>query len=270
MRYLILGAGYVGRSFMRAQPDLKNNFTATTTSSKHVVELLQIAAQVEIFCHPSRDRLLELVSSADVIVVCFAPKDGDASSYLTLAEDLYAVISSLKERKYLLYTSSTFVYAGVSEDVADETIPLRPSDEKAKILVKTEEALLSLQSDVCDVCVLRLGGIFGPERDLVSRAKRMSGKILAGTGDEPTNHIHVDDVVGFSMFCIERRLAGIFNVVMPFHPSRNQLYGGLCKELGIKEPIFSSEMKIEHGCGVVVSGQKLSNRGYMLKHTHLH
>jgi len=40
------------------------------------------------------------------------------------------------------------------------------------------------------VCILRLGGIYGPRRELVKIFGRVAGTIRPGNGEDATNWIH--------------------------------------------------------------------------------
>ena len=102
-------------------------------------------------------------------------------------------------------------------------------------------------NDLITVCTLRLGGIFGPGRDLLERAKKLSGKTLPGTGNEPTNHIHLDDIVSAILFCLDKRLSGTFDLVNEEHRSRKQFYSSLSSLLKLPPPSFDETKPPEHG-----------------------
>lgn len=269
MKYLVIGAGYLGSAFLSQGAQLKEDLIATTTSVQNKENLLKMAGLVEIFRHPDPDQLKALVELSDVICVFVAPKEEGYSLYLDLVRDLSSILLFSQKKHYVVYVSSTFVYEGLSLPIVSEDTPLDPKHTKAKALLEAEKGLLSLSSDKISICVLRLAGIFGPNRELTKRASLLSSKVLAGTGLEPTNHIHVEDAAGFAWHCIKKSLVGIYNVVMPQHPKRVDLYQHLCSQLSIPPPTFSPEKTVEHGCGAVVSSQKMQEARYSLKHTSL-
>jgi len=65
----------------------------------------------------------------------------------------------------------------------DEASPVAPANQ---ILCETEQVLLSASSDDMSVCILRLGGIYGPRRELVKIFGRVAGTIRPGNGEDAT------------------------------------------------------------------------------------
>jgi nucleoside-diphosphate-sugar epimerase len=108
-----------------------------------------------------------------------------------------------------------------------------------------------------------LGGIYGPGRELAERAKRLSGKEMAGSGEEPTNHIHLEDIIGGILYSLEHRLIGIYNLVNNLHPTRKKLYSDLCKMQQLPCPIWKGE-KVPYK-GYTVSNKKIVEAGYNLR-----
>lgn len=266
MKGLIIGAGYVGCAFLRLHDPNKGSWTATTTTEPRLQVLQRLGGRAELFSLSDAAALGQLIDDVDVICLFIAPKDYNYQIYTQMSQAL-AELSCLQNKKRLiLYTSSTFVYKGIVSLQADESLPLFPAHPKAKLLLEAEMGLMSLQSSLIDVCILRLGGIYGPGREIERRVQHLSGRLISARGDVPTNHIHVDDVAHFIHYCIEKRLTGIYNVVHSEHPLRQDLYERIAHKIGVSPPIFSTEDKSEHGCDVVVSNQKLRETGYRLRH----
>ena len=66
----------------------------------------------------------------------------------------------------------------------------------------------------------RLGGLFGKERIL---AKYFQDKVVH-IGDQPSNFIHLDDVVGIIERSLEINLpTGYYNLVAPEHPLKKEV-----------------------------------------------
>ena len=158
---------------------------------------------------------------------------------------------------FLLYTSSTSVYGNQKGAQVDETSQRNPLSEQSEILSEVEDVFLAAATNMLDVSVLRLGGIYGPGRSLEQRAKRMSQKILRGSGQEVTNHIHLQDITSGIEFCITHHLKGVFNLVNDAHPTREQLY----RHLGAKTLHWGNEA-MQPVTNVVVSNAKIKGCGY--------
>jgi nucleoside-diphosphate-sugar epimerase len=173
---------------------------------------------------------------------------------------------ALKDRQrplQLIYTGSTSVCEGIEQQWVTEEMFLNPHAKNAQVLLETEQ--LYLNGNV-NACVLRLGGIYGPNRDLTERASRLSGKVMPGTGSEPTNHIHLDDIVNAIEFSLNQHLTGVYHLVNDDHPTREALYGALCQQMDIPSPLWKSSTLSENKRKPMVSNQKIKDAGFVFKH----
>jgi len=81
--------------------------------------------------------------------------------------NLASVLKQVHSVRQLIYTGSYAVYGDREGAWVDEASPVAPPTRMVKILCETEQVLLSASSDDMSVCILRLGGIYGPRRELV-------------------------------------------------------------------------------------------------------
>ncbi len=255
MKLLLLGAGYVGTALLRTLNEQGYDLVVTTTSAEKV-QILKPYAQVLLLEEPG---ILENgIQACEGLLILIAPKNGATylQTYLHTAQRVQAALKKRHKPLYLLYTSSTAVYEGITTEWATEEMPLAPKSEYAKILWQTEKTYLQHSNS----CILRLGGIYGPDRDLEQRARQMSGKQIASAGDEPTNHIHRDDIVRAISFSLDQRLTGVYNLVNNEHPTREQLYGGLCKMMDLPQPSWAPVPNAP--AKPKVSNKKITNAGF--------
>lgn len=254
MKLLVMGIGYVGMALLNGlQHEDVEVFATTTQPSK--VELIKPLVKEVILLDPEDDtRFNAVVKICDGIVVMVAPQNNQnyEITYLDTAKKLSRLIKKRKNPPYILYTSSTSVYENIQTEWATEDLILNPLTQNGKILLETEQVLLNCAHS----CILRLGGIFGPNREISRRAFFLSGKEVPGTGEEPTNHIHVDDIVSVILYCLKHRLTGIYNLVNHEHPTRNELYTRLCQNLSIPDPIWNPRLPSGKG-SYKVSNQKI-------------
>ncbi|MBM3208397.1 MAG: NAD-dependent epimerase/dehydratase family protein [Chlamydiae bacterium] len=267
---LVLGCGYLGRMFLNARKEDKQSYIASTTSADKIQELKVFAGSVLQLNGNDLSYLESLIDSIDTILVAVAP--GSAQSYedvyLNTAQNLKKVLKKVKKPLYLLCVSSTFVYEGI-KGIADEDSPFVSTRDKAKILYETEKIYLSCQTKDIKVCVLRLGGIYGPGRELERRVEKICGKVLPGSPMEPTNHSHVIDVVSAAWYCIDHTIEGLINVVNDSHPSKGELYRNLCNQMRLASVEFDETKRPDHGCGCIVSNKKIKNLGFMFSYLNL-
>lgn len=111
-----------------------------------------------------------------------------------------------------------------------------------------------LQSLPLPICIFRCAGIFGPGRGIEKRRR----PIMPGTGNEVTNHIHVNDIAGAFIFAIDHSLSGVFNLCNDDHPTRAELYGNVQ---------FDPSKPITHGCNQIVDNSRIKAAGFTPKHT---
>ncbi len=264
MKILLMGAGYVGMALLRQLQDLTSEVYTTTTREEKIETLRPYGKDVLLLNGNSDEKLKEWISFCDAMIVLVAP--GSSRDYeTTYLETAKKVSSALNEKKspfHLIYTGSTSVCEGSHADWITEELELDPPSANGRILLETEKIYLHCKADAC---VLRLGGIYGPKRELIDRARRLSGKEMPGSGDEPTNHVHLDDIVSGILFCLTRRLTGIYHLVNDDHPTRKDLYSNLSKSIQVPCPIWSSKGQ----SGYRVSNRKIKEAGYIFQHPRL-
>ena len=269
MRLLVLGAGYVGMAVLSAWESRGDTFVATTTTPSKVEKIEALPNVEKGLLLEVRDsfRLKEVVQQCDGAIVCIAPGQGGdyAATYAGTARAVKEALSDRDRPFYLVYTSSTGVYGDQKGAQVDEETPLRANLERTRILVEAEDTFLSCANKNTKVCVLRLGGIYGPDRTLERRAQWLSGRELPGDGNEPTNHIHLDDIVRGLEFCVHQQLCGVFNLVNDEHRTRKELYGHLCHQLNIPPPRWRSDLEPGEGSNCLVSNRKIRRVGFQIR-----
>ncbi len=264
MKLLVMGAGYIGTAFLKRLSG-KDYGIITTTTQKDKIPLLKEISHEVFFLEATREEEFKVIlNSCDGIVIMVAPKPGHSyeDTYLNTALRIEKALQDRKTPISLLYTSSTSVYEGHAEWVSEETI-LHPTSPHANILMEAENIYLHSRAQTC---ILRLGGIYGPQRGLLERARRFSGQTLPGTGNEPTNHIHVDDAASALLFCLENRLRGVYNLVNDDHPTRKDLYSEICQSHALPTPVWNTELPAIRLGGYKVSNQKIKAAGFNFCH----
>lgn len=261
MKLIVMGAGYVGEALLKYLQSKPYEIFITTTRQERV-EDLKVYGQSVLLLHPGENQAVKkLIDTCDGMIILIAPKNSHSyeETYLTTAQQISSALKGRKTPFHLLYTSSTSVYEGLPGWVTENS-QLSPHSENAKTLLKAEEHYLKAE---VKTCVLRLGGIYGPNRELIDRAQRLSGKELAGSGNESTNHSHLDDIVKALMFCLEHSLTGIYNMVNDDHPTRKELYSALCRSIDSPSPIWNAGPS---QTSYKVSNQKIKDAGFIFQH----
>lgn len=273
MHILLVGAGYVGMALLGSWENPKDHFFATTTTEAKVqkIQSYSLVEKTHAIKITESTDLEIFLDECDAVIFTIAPKK-DSNYKETYLATALAFSKALKNRKkplFVLYTSSTSVYGNQKGALVEETSSRIPLSETSKILSEVEDVFLSCANPKVEVCILRLGGIYGPKRTLEDRAIKMSKKNLLGCGQEATNHIHLEDITDAIEFSIKNRLKGVYNLVNDAHPNRKQLYDHICARLKISPPNWECEDSARRVTDVIVSNKKIKQCGYTFKYPNL-
>lgn len=252
MKIAIIGCGYIGSAVATKWENKGHEVTRCSRSLKDGYFLLT-ENRVQDFT--------QLIDTNDVIVLTMAA--GKSGSYKETYLDNALALKQAGIPKQILYTSSTSIYGDHGGDPVDESTVPNPSSESGKILLRTEEVLLSIPSQVC---IFRLGEIYGPRRTTADRLKRMAGRELPGDGTSLINRIHQKDVICALSFALNEPLAGIYNLCHDEHLPRKEFYNKLCKENGLPDMKWNPEQKSPHAGNKRVSNDKIKSKGFKFKH----
>ncbi len=267
---VILGCGYIGKALLEYWHHDKKNLIATTTSAKRQLELEPFAGEVVVVKGDDRAALRKLLSGVKQVIVCVAPKAGDnySSVYLDTAKAVCDVLKEGTSVDQLVYTSSVSVYGEQGGAWVKEDVSVKPIGINGEILCETESIYLNAYTPNNIVAtVLRLGGIYGPEREHESRTRKMAGKFFPGSGDQFSNWIHQEDAVRAIDWVLKRRLGGIYNLCSEDHPTRKGLYDQITAQLQLPSVLWDSNQEGSHSGNKKVSSERLIETGFKFLHT---
>ncbi|PAX52713.1 NAD-dependent epimerase/dehydratase family protein [Brunnivagina elsteri] len=268
MNVAIIGCGYVGTAVAKCwQQKMTLMITATTTTPERVLELQNIAQKVVVLQGSDRNGLESVLHGQDCVLLSVAPNRGSSykDTYLQTAETVVEAIkkSSIKQ---LIYTSTCSLYGDKKGVLVDEETPTEPESENQRILNQTEQVLLTELKDKLHVCILRLGGIYGVNRELVKIYSRIAGKTRPGDGSEAANWIHLDDIVGAIEFARHYHLQGIYNLVDDANLSSREIIDSVCEVHNLPRVTWDTSQSSDRYYNARISNQKIKDAGYKLIH----
>ena len=269
MNIAIIGCGYVGyavANYWKQNSDLV--ITATTTTQNRVATLEEVANKVEIVKGSDTQALKSILQNQDVVLLSVGAKGPDSyeETYLKTAETIVPILQQTPTIKQLIYTASYSVYGDRNGDWVDEETPTTPSNTSGEILNQTEQILLSANSESLRVCILRLGGIYGEGRELVKIFNRAFGGTRPGTGEDTTNWVHLDDIVGAIDFARQEQLQGIYNLVDDSHLPSRELIHNLSQKYNKPQVTWDASQTKTRPYNAKVSNEKIKQAGYKLIH----
>lgn len=268
MNIAIIGCGYVGYAVSQYWQHKNFVITATTTSPERVPELTTIAQKVIVTKGNDAESLKSILQNQDVVLLTVGAKRGAnyEETYLETAKTLVSILNEFPLIHQLIYTGSYSIYGDRNGVWVDEETPPAPANINAQILRKTEEILLSADNENLRVCILRLGGIYGPSRELLKIFKRVAGTTRSGKGDNTTNWVHLDDIVGAIEFARDHRLQGIYNLVDDAHLTSRELIDNLLTKHNLPNVIWDATNNSNRPYNAWVSNQKIKDAGYKFIH----
>jgi nucleoside-diphosphate-sugar epimerase len=270
MNIFLIGAGYVGMALLSSWGNSADTFTATTTTPSKLNEISSQRKSTEpLLLKITKDsNISEMLNDYDVLIINIAPTDNASykETYLETSEGIKKSLEKRKKPLYLLYTSSTSVYGNQKGRQVNEDDTRNPKSESSHLLCAVEDNYLSISNKYISTCILRLGGIYGPSRTLENRALKLSGRELPGTGLEPTNNSHLEDITAAIEYCVTNKLSGVYNLVSDEHPTRKELYDKLCEALKIAAPIWKASQENSRSTNALVSSEKIKKSGFEFKH----
>ncbi len=275
MRVLIAGCGYIGSSLGVELVRQGHKVFGLRRSRSAEAELKAAGIEPLSADISQATELAALPSAYDWVVDCVSAGLGGGpaaykAAYLEGMTNLLAWLQPAPPNKFV-YTSSTSVYGQTGGETVDETSPAEPSAETGKILVATENKLLSAARKGFPAIVLRLAGIYGPGRGYWLKQVVSGQARLEGAGDRVLNMVHRDDVAGAILTALERGQPGeVYNVVDDEPVTQRAFFQGLSAFLGKPMPSPAAEPAPPSKRGL--SNKQVSNRklktelGYRFKY----
>ena len=204
----ILGCGYVGGALANYWQEQGHVVTGTTTRSYRLAAMNSTVSTAVVMKGDDLTAVQALLAGQHTLVVSVAPtgfQEVDEVSYedtyLATAKNLVTALSDAPNVKQVIYLSSCSVYGDRQGAWVDESANIEPIDRKSQVIYEAEQIILQAANESQKICVLRLGGIYGPERELVNMFGGLAGMTMPGKGDRFINWVHRDDIIGAIDFC---------------------------------------------------------------------
>jgi nucleoside-diphosphate-sugar epimerase len=272
-RVAILGCGYVGQALASHWQQQGDAVTATTTRAERSADLQKVASQVVIMKGNNLEAVQSLIQDQDIVVVSIAPiSDRQVAAevyrdtYIPTVKNLVTALKQTTKAPHLIYLNSCSVYGDQQGRWVDETSPVDPSNDYNQVLSEAEQRLLDSGHQFSRICSLRLGGIYGPGRELTKRFQRIAGQTMPGSGQTFTNWIHLDDIVAAIDFLRQQKLEGIYNLVNDFNLTIRELSNLICELQGLPNVIWDDTQPSYRTLNARIRNQKIKDAGYQLIH----
>ena len=248
LRFGVVGCGYVGSAVAAHLRGMGHEITGTVTNPARLAELCELVDHPRIYKAGHSGTDPSFLDHLDGLLISMAPSGSsfaEAEYRAVFASGVSALVQAIQNRRgvsplHITYLSSAGVYGDQGGAICHEHTPPDDVSPTNALLLEAERSVLSLNSDVIQACVLRLGGIYGPGQDIASFIRSASGNLVAKNGSHINAWIHRDDIVRGVEFAFSQRLKGVFNLVDDLQLSRRELSNALCDEEGLAPVIWEN------------------------------
>jgi nucleoside-diphosphate-sugar epimerase len=266
MRILIVGCGYVGLPLGRELVLRGHEVFGLRRSHTEEVELKAagITPLTADISQPESLRALPLTDGFEWVVNTVSSSRGGVEDY----ESVYLKGTrhlldwpALQNVKKYVYTSSTSVYAQTDGSLVKEHSATEPTSPTSRLLVETEQTLLQAARErKFPAVLLRVAGIYGPERGHLFLQYLRDEARITGKGERFLNMIHREDLVTAIVAALSSgRVGEIYNVVDDEPVAQIHFFRWLSETLGKWMPPFATEQENgERKRGL--TNKKVSNR----------
>src|SRR5436190_10229664 len=263
MRVLIVGCGYVGLALGSKLSSAGHEVVGIRRSGGSEAAFRKVGIKPLLLDITRENAFGESLPEYDWVVNCVSSSKGDADDYrATYLEGTKRLLAWLIERplKKFVYTSSTSVYGQTDGSIITESSPIEPAIQTGKILVETEQILLkAARLNAFPGVILRLAGIYGPQRGYWFRQFISGSAEIQDEGQRVLNMIHRDDVVGAVIAALKQAGPGeIYNVADDEPVTQVEFFSWLSEKLGRRlPPVAVNAPGIDRKRGI--SNKRISN-----------
>jgi nucleoside-diphosphate-sugar epimerase len=268
--YGVIGCGYVGTAVAMRMKRAGHAVTATTRSSENVHELRRLMDDVQQLDITDPNLDLSFLADLEGLLISVAPTRQNQSYGDVFAQGMRNLAGALRRRTstqplHITYISSVSVYGDQQGREVTEHASVDSSSAVNGMLAAAEELMLDIDRPDTAICVLRLGGIYGPGRDMVAMIREAAGQQVPKNGNAINAWSGLVDIARGVQFVSERKLTGIYNLVDDMQLSRRELSTLICDEEGLPPVLWSHGSSAnERSINARVSNQKLKDAGFEL------
>ena len=264
MRVLIVGCGYVGLPLGAELVRQGHEVFGLRRSVEGCDELKAAGIQPLAGDITRPEDLAGLPAPFDWVVNTVSSSKGGAEEYRSVYLDgtrhLIDWLAGTPLKKFV-YTSSTSVYGQADGSLVKEDAPAEPASETSRLLVETENLLVTaVRERKFPAVILRVAGIYGPERGHLFQQYLRNEARIAGKGDRILNMIHREDLVTAIMAALKSGRSGeIYNASDDEPVAQIHFFRWLSETLGKNMPPFATEAEnAQRKRGL--TNKKVSNR----------
>ncbi|MDB4345320.1 NAD-dependent epimerase/dehydratase family protein [bacterium] len=268
--YSVIGCGYVG-SFVAAS--MKNQglyVVGTTRTPQRFAELRNVVNEPIALDLAQQDCDFSFLEDQEGVLISVAPTQNGEGYQSVFSNGIRNLARAIRCRQstrplHVTYISSAGVYGDHQGQTVTEDSTVDCLNPVNAMLVEAENVLLTIDRPDTKICVLRLGGIYGPGRDMVAMIKQAAGEQIPKNGSDIPAWSGIFDITNGVSFAFSKQLVGIYNLVDDMQLSRRELSNEICDIDGLPPVIWANEnMPGARAMNAKVANEKIKSEGFLL------
>ena len=241
-RILIFGCGYLGRVVAKQAIASGDHVTGTTRSEKNRETLRKIGIEPIVADWTDRRTLSSIDTFSTIVVSVSNDPSQRKPPWESLVNGLGNLLSAINQTTRVIYISTTGVYHQKGGIWVDETSPAHPNRPSAKAHLQAE-GLLRRQRSNSPWSILRLAGIYGPQR--VPRCDQIRlGNPIHADPSSYLNLIHVEDAASAALAASKRDAQDVYLVSDDQPALRADYYAHIAQQISAPPPKFASKQEV--------------------------
>lgn len=263
----IIGCGSIGLELAKERSRKGDVVFATCPSSENLHEISKFVQKSLVFKEHDEEDLIQIISQNEILVVTGVNDSLEhfETNHLELSQTIRRLALDMNAPRKLIYLSSIRVYGDHKGMWVDEMSELLARSDAARAMIDAERNYLSLDEIGWDVCVLRLGEVYGIGKDTLHKLQHLDHK-MPGDGEQFTNMIHIEDCVSAIQYAMVHDLPGIYNLVDDDHQTRKEFYDTVAKKHHLPIVSWDKEHPILYAGNKRISNHKIKKTGLKLIH----
>lgn len=240
MKILIIGCGYVGLRAAERWTAIGHQVTALTRSPSRAAQFGNDGFQA-IVGDVLDSESLKALPAADICLYAVGyDRSTSADKKQVYVDGLKNVLTEIQNRvPRLVYVSSSSVYGQEGGEVVNELSPCHPNTDGGRICLTAESVVREFYPSVNSGTILRLSGIYGPDRLIGRRQQLESRTPISGNPQGWLNLIHVEDILLALDQLVSEIASSDLYLLSDGNPLRRiEFYSQLANQLQLPAPVM--------------------------------
>jgi nucleoside-diphosphate-sugar epimerase len=206
---LCFGLGYCAKHYIAEYGGRFRHVIGTTRRLENADEIAsETPVEMLAFDGAMTSRLEAAIAGADTVLVSVPPTGGSDPVLATFSD----AIARTRHLKSIVYLSTVGVYGDRGGAWVDESTVPNPASSRGRARIAAEAAWQRISGRTqISVAILRLAGIYGPQRNALAQLRAGTAKRVIKPG-QVFGRIHVSDIAAVIDKAFHLSASGVFNV----------------------------------------------------------